>query len=273
MKLLVLGGKGFLGSSLMFQAIERDITVYGTTRSVSDNKNIIKVDDYSRHSLNTVIAEVMPDAIVWTLMSNNNEADLINLCLNSLLAVINPETKLIFISTDAVFTGLGDYIESDNIGLLPGEAPLSVYVNAKHKGEKLIKLKHKNHIIIRTGPLYGDNYKIEKRTIRIIQQIKDSQEIKAATNLYRTFVHVDDIANAILELFFIGYKGTLHIGPAQKISYYTFFRKRLEQLQIHSSITPYEIDKREERYVSLDTSLNTRKANKLLQTTFRSFFR
>lgn len=270
MKVLLLGGKGFLGSSLIAQANKKKVTIYGTSRLAVDKKNIIQVDVKNFSTLKGKIAEIKPDVIVWSLMCNDNEMELIHTGLNNLLTVIKPEIKLIFISTDAVFTeGLGNYKESDTIGFLPNDAPLSVYVNAKHTGEQLIRHLHNNHIIVRIGPLYGDRNNIEKRTNRIIRLMEENQEIKAATNIYRTFTHVNDLSNAILELIYNEYTGTLHIGPKQRISYFTFYERRLKQLGIHTTITPYEIDTDKERYVSLDTSLNTQKANNLIKTTFQ----
>ncbi|MFT4414349.1 SDR family oxidoreductase [Fredinandcohnia humi] len=271
-KILILGGKGYVGSNVMDQATKKNITFFGTSRSLDNDTNILQTDIYNHSSLLSVITKSNPDVIVWTLMSGENECELINSGLVNLLSIIKKETKLLFISTDAVFTeGIGDYKETDKIGTLPNDAPLSVYVNAKYKGEYLIKENHSNHIIIRTGPIYGSssNTCIEKRTTRIIEQIKENKNIQAATNLYRTFIHVNDLSNAIIELIEKDFSGTIHLGPMQKISYYTFYKRRLEQLGINTPITSYEITK-EESIVSLDTSLNTQKANELLKTNFRT---
>ncbi|MCM3124976.1 MULTISPECIES: sugar nucleotide-binding protein [unclassified Mesobacillus] len=270
MKLLILGGKGFLGSSLMVTAHKKNITVYGTSRSVSNEVNILKTDIFDKSSILSVLTKTAPDIIVWTLMSSQNEIELINSGLQNLLSIIRKETKLIFISTDAVFTeGIGNYKETDRIGILPNESPLSAYVNAKYTGESLIKSHHKDHMIIRTGPIYGGSSNIEKRTARIIQKIANKESVNAATNLYRSFVHVDDLSTAILELIFIKFIGTIHLGPSKKVSYHTFYNRRLKQLGFNYSVNPFKIDKEDSSYISLDTSLNTQKANSLLKTEFR----
>jgi dTDP-4-dehydrorhamnose reductase len=270
MKLLVLGGKGFLGSSLMVIAYKKSIEVYGTSRSLSNEINVLQTDIFNQSSLLSILTKTAPDVIVWTLMSDQNETELINIGLQNLLSIIRRETKLVFISTDAVFTeGIGNYKETDRIGLLPSEAPFYAYVKAKYTGERLINHNHKNHIIIRTGPIYGGASNIEKRTARIIQQIRNKENVKAATNLYRSFVHVDDLSEAILELIFLRFIGTIHLGPWQKVSYHTFFNSRLKQLGVDASIEPYKIGKENRAFISLDTSLNTQKANSLLKTNFR----
>ncbi|MCM3409854.1 sugar nucleotide-binding protein [Metabacillus litoralis] len=270
MKILILGGKGFFGTSIMAQALLKNITVYGTSRTISNSINIIKTDVSNKTSLLSLLDKSVPEVIIWALMSDKNEIELVNNGLLNLLSLIKKETKLIFMSTDAIFTGgTGNYVETDKTGLLPSEAPLANYVNGKNIGENLIKNTHKNHMIIRTGPIYGNSLNIEKRTVRIIQKIKRKESVKAPTNLYRCFVHVEDLSKAILELIAIDFLGTIHLGPSKKVSYHTFYKQRLKQLGIKASISACKIDSKENPYISLDTSLNTQKANLILKTSFR----
>ena len=198
MKILILGATGFLGSSLFSLALaKRDLIVYGTSRYSNENPNIIQVDVTNKPSIEKTFKLLKPEVVIWSLMDGEKENVLIDMGLSNLLEVIQAETKLIFLSTDALFVGgRGDYIESDQPGLLPGDTPLSTYVNAKNRAENMIKNKHFNHVIIRTGPLYGEdaNKNIEQRTQSIIKRIQEKQYIEAATNLYKTFVHVEDLS-------------------------------------------------------------------------------
>jgi dTDP-4-dehydrorhamnose reductase len=276
MKLLVLGATGFLGSKLLeLSTKHNNLAVYGTSRHPNNKFNILQVDVINDQSIEETVKIVNPDIVIWTLMDSQNETDLTDKGLVSLLSVINKETKLIYMSTDAVFVkGEGNYKESDPIGFLPKGVALSIYVNAKNKAENLIRSRHSKHIIIRTGPIYGvDSYQnIEKRILRIIKQIEKKHEIEVPSNLYRTFVDVEDLANAIFELSMIEFAGTIHIGPPQIESYYSIYKKRLEQLgQYIGLIRPFTIFKEDNPYISLDTSLNTSFARQLLKTHFRTF--
>lgn len=273
MRILILGATGYLGSTLYQMASEnKNLTVFGTSRFQNEKYNIMQVDITNKQSIGSAIREIDPEVIIWSLMDFKEETHLIRIGLQNLLSEIETDTKLIFISSDAVFVeGMGGYHEFDPIGTLPKEAALANYVNGKYTGEKLILNRHPNHVILRTGPLYGshENY-IEKRTIGIIEKVKDNQSIEAWTNVYRTFVNVDDLSDAILELCKIDFTGTLHAGPIHKESYYTFFKKRLEQLGYKDSLLcPIKISKEEFPYLSFDTSLNTQKAKQLLRTDFR----
>jgi dTDP-4-dehydrorhamnose reductase len=273
MRILILGATGFLGSNLFQLASEnKNLTVFGTSRFQHEKSNIIQVDVTSKQSIGSAIRKINPEVVIWSLMNFEEETQLINLGLENLLSEIESDTKLIFISTDAVFVeGIGGYKESDPIGTLPKEVALASYVNGKYTGENLILNRHPNHVILRTGPLYGDNENqvIEKRTIQIIEKIKENQPIEAWANVYRTFVNVNDLSSTILELSRIKFNGILHAGPIHKESYYTFFKKRLEQLGWNNSLLcPIEISKEEFPYLSLDTSLNTQQAQQLLSTNF-----
>jgi dTDP-4-dehydrorhamnose reductase len=274
MRILILGATGFLGSNLFQLASEnKNLTVFGTSRFQNEKSNIMQVDVTSKQSIGSAIRKTNPEVIIWSLMNFEEETQLIKLGLENLLTEIESDTKLIFISTDAVFVkGIGGYKESDPIGTLPQEVPLAAYVNGKYTGENLILNRHSNYVIIRTGPLYGDeeNQVIEKRTLQIIEKIKKNQPIEAWANVYRTFVNVNDLSSAILELSNIKFNGILHAGPIHKESYYMFFKKRLEQLGWDNSLLyPIKISKGEFPYLSLDTSLNTQQAQQLLSTNFR----
>lgn len=272
MKLLILGATGFLGSSLTQLASEdNNLAVFGTSRYPNKNSNIIQVDVTNKQSIGNAIKKINPDVVIWCLMSFEEENQLINFGLNNLLSVMESDTKLIFLSTDAVFVnGKGDSKESDPIGTLPKEARLAEYVNAKNTGENLILKEHPNHVILRTGPLYGDEESIENRTLSIIEKIKENKPFEAWENVYRTFVNVNDLSSAILELCKTKFNGVLHAGPLHKESYFTFNKKRLEQLGLDISlISPINISKDDFPYLSFDTSLNTQKAQQLLKTNFR----
>ncbi|MFJ8065118.1 sugar nucleotide-binding protein [Psychrobacillus sp. NPDC096426] len=275
MKILILGATGYLGSTLFDLASRKEnVVVYGTSRYPNENVNIIQVDVTDKLSIENVISQLEPEIIIWSIMDGEKENLLTDLGLTNLLTIIQKETRLIFLSTDALFVdGTGGFVESDKTGSLPSDAPLSTYVNAKMKAENIIRSCHINHVILRTGPLYGENFNqnIEQRTKRILKQIKEGQPTKAASNLYKTFVHVVDLSNAVLEVAMKEFTGMLHVGPMQKESYYSFYQKRLTQLGYdRSAVHPYLIEEGHARHLPLDTSLNTKKAKDLLKTHFRA---
>lgn len=273
LRILILGATGFLGSTLFSLAERLNYTVLGTSRYKNENSKIIKLDITEKKAVEQIIKDFLPDVVVWSLLSMNEEDVLINVGLTNLLSVMSRQTKLIFISTDGVFTeGKGGYTESDKTELIAKKAPLATYFNSKIVGEKNIQDQHPNHIIIRTGPLYGKdmNQNIEKRTQKVISEVEEKGFFHAATNMYRTFVHIDDLSQAILELSNMDFLGILHVGPMLKESYFTFYKKRLRGIGYDENvIQPSIINSNESPYIPLDTSLNTQKINGLLRRKFR----
>ncbi len=189
--------------------------------------------------------------------------------------IIEKDPKLIYVSTDGIFTNGGGYFsEEARPTYLETENPLSNYTNAKLDGEKFIQRKHNNHIIIRTGPLYGQDLQgnWDSRVSALKTTLTAGKKFKRADNLFKTFVHVEDLANAISELLAIDYMGILHVGPKTKESYYTFNLKMATKLNLNKSlIIPDRISIKaaREKGISLDTSLDTAKCNSLLSTKFR----
>ncbi|PFG05358.1 dTDP-4-dehydrorhamnose reductase [Bacillus sp. es.034] len=274
MRILILGATGFLGSTLFGLAEKLNHTVLGTSRNQNGNSNIIKLNITDKGAVEQTIKDFHPDVVVWALLSMAEEDALINVGLSNLLSTISRQTKLIFISTDGVFSeGKGGYSESDETKPIAEEAPLSTYINSKIVGEKMVQNDHPNHIIIRTGPLYGKdlNQNIEQRTQRTISEVEEKGCFHAATNMYRNFVHIEDLSTAILELCTLDFLGLIHVGPLQKESYFSFYQKRLRGLDYEENvIKASKIDPNENPYLILDTSLNTQRVNGLLKSKFRS---
>jgi dTDP-4-dehydrorhamnose reductase len=270
-RLLILGANGFIGSTL-FQKSKQlgffDLT--GTSRKRMVHPNMVKLDVTNKDELHRTISRAKPDVIIWSLMDQENEMMLIENGLKNLLDLIDKETKLFYVSTDAFFTGgNGNYKETNTLEPTIFESTkVSNYAKAKLKGEFLIHEKHPNHLIIRTGPLYGvdGNHKIEKRTESVLKLLNNNQcKIKISANLLKTFVHVEDFANAILELCLKKSQGIIHLGPLTKESYYTFYQKRLRQLGYDSESICPNLDDHPQ-----DTSLNTQFACSILDTEFRA---
>lgn len=277
MKGLVLGASGFLGGHVYHNLLGNNLSneIIGTSY-LSNEENLESINLNNGDEFEEFYKKRNPDFVIWTLMSADNEQLLIHKGLRNLLDVINEQTLLIYVSTDGIFpNGNGNFDESAEPAFLDPKNPLSTYTNAKLDGEKMIQTEHKNHIIIRTGPLYGQDIQgnWDTRVSALQTALKANKSYRRADNLFKTFVHVEDLANAIIELLTIKYRGFLHVGPRTKESYYTFNYKIATKLEIDYSLVnsdPIPIEVARKRGIHLDTSLNTTKCNSLLKTRFRT---
>jgi len=209
-----------------------------------------------------------PDIILWSLISRESEKYLIEMGLNNILKYLSHKQKLIFMSTNAVFNGKGNYSEEDNPKYKNSNESLALYSNAKIDGEKIVKY-HDNYIIIRPGAIYGQdiNGKWDKRISDLINKLEEKQEVVRTENLYNTFVKVDELAEAIIELIKCDYKGIIHLGPEKKESYYNYYRKMAAHLNLDVNLIKSDFideDYADKNNRSLDLSINTSKCRKLL---------
>lgn len=153
--------------------------------------------------------------------------------------------------------------------------PLASYCRAKIRGEELARERRARHLVVRFGPIYGKNAKgrWDKRTKDLAEALAQGRVALRTQNLYKSFVHVEDLARAVIELALGPHTGTLHVGPAEKASYYAFAVKMAEELGFEPGLVQADelsAERASELGIPLDTSLDTRKARSVLQTTFRS---
>jgi len=152
--------------------------------------------------------------------------------------------------------------------------PIAGYVNAKIDGENIVRKNEKN-VVVRTGPLYGQDAQgnWDKRVTDLINSLSQNKSIDRWSNLYKTFVHVEDLSDLICEVIEENYKGIIHAGPETKESYYTYNKKMAIKLTLNEELINEDIIDEEYAEINgipLDTSMNTEKCKKLFTTRFRN---
>ncbi|MDX8364571.1 sugar nucleotide-binding protein [Cytobacillus sp. IB215665] len=270
MRIVVLGATGYLGSEIFVQLKKNYIAsaLYGT--STTKRENFIQLDVIDKENIESVVSHTQPNVVIWPLMSRNDERKLIHTGLNNVLSYMNRDTLFIYLSTDGLFSnGSGNYTEEDQASYLDVRNPMSHYTNAKIDGEQIIRRIHNNHLILRSGPIYGKNTQgqLDHRVAYVLNEISNGNKIERATNIFKTFVHVKDLAIAITKLMMMEHRGTLHVGPEHKESYYSFFQTLINQQD--DLIIPYEISEEEAEERAISHSLNTTICNSLLPHVFR----
>lgn len=153
MRILVTGAQGQVGSALAQLGAEQELDLIALGRSdldVTDAKAI--ADAFVRYT-----PDILINAAAYTAVdkaeSEPGLAYSINETAVALLAdaCAQAQIPMLHISTDYVFDGSkeGLYTEEDPVN------PLSVYAKSKEAGERGLRERVKNHIILRTSWVFG----------------------------------------------------------------------------------------------------------------------
>lgn len=278
-KVLLLGGSGFLGAQILrYLEQDQENEIAATCFSTSTRTDLTRIDVKDASLFAALIEEFSPDVVIWSLLGKDSvdAQELISIGMQTLLEHISEHSKMIYLSTDGVFgQKTGPFMEEEETGILDERNPLAGYCLAKIRGEELVRERHGNHLILRFGPIYGKNGDgvWDKRVRALALELEQEREVVRTGNLYKSFIHVEDLARAVTELVPSAYTGTLHLGPAEKESYYTFCRKMARRLGLDPDLVKEDElsdEKARELGIPLDTSLDTSKARALLHADFRN---
>lgn len=271
MKVCVFGASGYVGASV-YKKLEdiNKIEVSGTYLEEPPLfDDLYKLDINEPESFSDYYKKVNPDVVVWSVMDGPNEHELTDQGLMHLLTFLTPATKLIYISSDFVYSeGKGPYRETDPISTLPDDHLFSTYTNAKVKAERLINNELSNYLILRAGPIYGENVigKLDEPTDEMAYHLRAEKSIAFRDDLIRTFVHVEDLADIIVEMVQRGEKGTFNTGPSKAKSIYQFMSESAEKLGYSSYLIAKAPETEEaDHEIPKDTSMVTEKISKIMK--------
>lgn len=275
MKVCVFGANGYVGASV-YQLLKEtpDADVVGTyLENPAVFNDLDKLDINQPESFSAFYKQTQPDVVVWSVMNGPYEDELIHEGLTHLITHITPQTKLVYVSSDFVFTeGNGPYDEDAPMSKLPEDHKLSTYANAKVKAEYFISKELSNYVILRAGPIYGKNKigKLDERTDQLKYQLRSGSTVAYRDDLIRTFVHIDDLANVVTEFVQNNVTGVYHAGPDKRYSFYEFMQQIAEQLGYHKDLVEKASEHEEaDEEIPKNTSLKTEKIANVMKQTFR----
>lgn len=275
MKICVFGASGYVGSSI-YERLKHaaEATVVGTylgDAALSDE--LYQLDVNEPESFSNFFKNEKPDVVVWAAMSGPNEHKLTDQGIMHLLTHLTPQTKLVYISSDFVFShGDGPYSEDDPLSNLPNDHSFSNYANGKVKAERLIDKEFSNYVVLRAGPIYGKNAvgKLDERTENLIYHLRTGEPIAFRDDLIRTFVHIEDLTNVLEEMVSNDVKGVFHVGPNTQQSFYAFMKARARDMGYDETLVIKGSEKEElDKEIPKNTSLNTGNINEVTSQQFR----
>ncbi|MFF2912156.1 dTDP-4-dehydrorhamnose reductase [Paenibacillus sp. NPDC057934] len=218
MKVLVTGAAGQLGQDVVVLLQKEGHEVLGCDRKeldITDLEQTVKV-----------IGAFNPDAVIhcaaYTAVdaaeSDVDGAYLLNATgsRNVALASEKVSAKLVYISTDYVFEGLGSepYHEYDNT------APRSIYGKSKRAGENLVQSLSSKYFIVRTAWVYGKYGKNFVKTMLKFGQEKPL--LKVVDDQKGSPTYTVDLARFVLELIQTEKYGVYHATNSGSCTWYEF---------------------------------------------------
>lgn len=262
MKILVMGASGYLGNTIYekLKKYNRD-EIIGTCCRFG-NQELMKINVLNKVDIEKLLS-IKPDMIIWSIMDQEQEILLSQTGLREIINNIPECVRLIYVSTTI---GKGKDQDENVIPYkrMPDEY-LSTYINGKIAGESIVK-EHSNHVIIRPGSIYGYDYdgNMDSRMKGLLKVSRTGKQYFRTANMYASFVNVDDLANAIIEIAYDSFTGIINISGERPVSHYDFNIHLAGLMGIDSSfIIP---DYKQE---DVHHSLNNDKRKLLLSTLIR----
>lgn len=218
LKVLVTGAAGQLGQDVVLLLQQQGHQVMGCDRQEMD---ITDLDQCIQ-----VIGEFGPDAVIHCAAhtavdaaeSDIDAAYLINATgsRNVALASEKAGTKLVYISTDYVFDGLGEqpYHEYDNTD------PKSIYGKSKRAGEVLVQSLSSKYFIVRTSWVYG---KYGNNFVKTMLKLGQEKPMLQVVNDQKgSPTYTVDLARFLLELIQTEKYGVYHASNSDSCTWFEF---------------------------------------------------
>ena len=243
-KILIIGGSGFVGSYIIkhLPVDWEKFCTYNSNQILSSNLQSFKIDLLDNpKEIVTLIQNTKPDYIVHTVAFPSVDyceekpmiADKLHVDATKIIANASAEinSKLLFLSTDAVFEGKINkkYLETD----IPN--PVNHYGLTKLKAEKIVLESSSNNVVLRTAVIYGKTSK-SRFTNWITSYLKENKQVDPFIDQYNSPTLVDDLALAIVQILKDGVSGLYHATGPTCVNRYDFALMLAKEFGLNSNL-------------------------------------
>lgn len=193
MKILLTGGKGFLGQALYGYMTDQQIEIYDLPNDIRNRKNM-----HEAIERNDIVIHAAAIANLNDCIEDLNNMFRVNIEGTWNIITICAELKkpLIFISTCCVYGNTGN--QNDNEKSYPETN--EPYAASKLSGESLIKgMPYLDYIIIRIGTIYGAGMRKELFPYIAFEKILENGiiDIHGSGHQTRAYIYITDVINGI----------------------------------------------------------------------------
>jgi dTDP-4-dehydrorhamnose reductase len=234
MKVLVTGVKGQLGHDVVNELEKRGIEAVGT--------DINDMDITDAESVDRVIKAAAPDAVIhcaaYTAVDaaedNEETCRKINAGGTQNIADVCKELdiKMIYISTDYVFSGQGERPwEPDD-----ERNPVSVYGRTKYEGELAVQNTLDKYFIVRIAWVFGINGKNFVKTMLKLSENHD--RITVVNDQFGSPTYTFDLAKLLVDMVQTDKYGIYHATNEGICSWYEFACEIFKQAGIDMEVIP-----------------------------------
>ncbi|MBB4764124.1 sugar nucleotide-binding protein [Amorphoplanes digitatis] len=211
-RILITGASGHLGSRLAERAAA-GWSVTGTYFSSTDTKGYDRLDVRDPAAVRDLIDRVRPDAVIHTATGRDDWRVMADGAAHVAVAAAAADVRLVHVSSDAIFSG--EAVEYDESAL---PDPVYRYGAAKAAAETAVRAIRPEAAVVRTSLILGDGRgQHETLTHDLIRGVRRGALF---TDMIRKPVHVDDLADALLELAAGDYRGVLNVTGPEAIDRY-----------------------------------------------------
>ncbi|GHE35208.1 SDR family oxidoreductase [Streptomyces capitiformicae] len=197
MKLLIVGGSGFLGTELARRAAAagyETAATYASRPGTAPDVAWRALDVRDAAQVTRVVADVAPSVVVNASSGGADWAVTAEGSLRVAMAAVEHGCRLVHVSSDAVFSG--DRVHYDET-CLPD--PVTPYGAAKAAAETGVRLLAPHAVVVRTSLIIGDAGTRSVHEQHVHDLVAGVLAGVLFTDVVRCPVHVSDLAAALLE--------------------------------------------------------------------------
>ncbi|MEV1176031.1 sugar nucleotide-binding protein [Nonomuraea sp. NPDC049784] len=217
MRVLIVGGSGFLGGELvrLCAAAGHDVGATYLTARPAERPGVewLPLDVRSRESVEAAVAAFRPEVAINAAYRKADWVSTADGAAHVARALSRTGGRLVHVSSDAVFSGAAPRYDE----ACPPD-PVSPYGAAKAAAETAVRAVLPDAAIVRTSLIVGNGGSTHESLARSLATGRDQGVL--FTDDVKCPVHVGDLAAALVEAAVRGLSGVLHVAGIDAVSRY-----------------------------------------------------